>query len=72
MNLTLLLTDTFTANVWKEYVEINLYRADLMHTHRQGSSAGECIDGEPEGPGSYNRMRLQKSKGVLPHGQGMI
>lgn len=46
MNLTLLLTDTFTANMWEQYVDINLYRADLMHYHRQGANDADVLTGK--------------------------
>lgn len=59
MNLTLLLTDTFTAIVWEQYVEVNLYRPGLMHYPRQGLSIGQCIGGEPEVAYSCTQTRLQ-------------
>jgi hypothetical protein len=45
MDLTLLLTDTFTANMWEQYVDVNLYRVDLMHNHQKGKMMENVFTG---------------------------
>jgi len=44
MNLALLLADAFTATVWKQNVDVNLYRPDLMHNHRQMLSTPYLVE----------------------------
>jgi len=57
-DLTLLLADSFTTIVWKQDVQVDLYRLDLMHREGLNEQQG-LVHGEAEADFA-RRQRLER------------